>query len=436
MANASIKAAFERMWQHAVAKFATKNELSAIDFPVDSVNGKTGAVTLSASDVGAAASSHTHDDRYYTETEVDSKLSGKANTSHGNHVPTTQTADNKVFLRNDNTWATVTPANIGAAANSHTHTVANISDLTATATELNYVDGVTSSIQTQLNGKAASSHTHTVANISDLTATAKELNYMDGVTSNVQTQLDGKLSTSGGTMSGAITTSNGDVVKRNNNTSGTYFYGGTDFDNGAFLGLYGKSQSNYAGQFRLLANNGTNSVYLEGKPDGTLRWNGKDVLRSDSSISFSDRAIIGTLPVANGGTGANTASGALANLGFDIATGSATRDSNNVDSSGFRLCGWGRFGAMVFMQFNLTVNSNASATWTNYQVATGLPKPNSMYYSVNGSTYGVLGSATNHTNGTSCYFSVDDNGSLIISANNASIAGKHFVGSVMYFTNQ
>lgn len=32
--------------------------------------------------------------------------------------------------------------------------------LTATATELNYTDGVTSSIQTQLDGKAASSHTH------------------------------------------------------------------------------------------------------------------------------------------------------------------------------------------------------------------------------------------------------------------------------------
>lgn len=47
----------------------------------------------------------------------------KANASHGNHVPTTQTANNAVFLRNDNTWQTVTPANIGAAASSHTHSV-------------------------------------------------------------------------------------------------------------------------------------------------------------------------------------------------------------------------------------------------------------------------------------------------------------------------
>ena len=71
MANTSIFAAFERMWQHVVAalggkadinhnhddKYYTEVEvdtkLSAIDIPVQSVNSKTGAVSLSASDVGA-----------------------------------------------------------------------------------------------------------------------------------------------------------------------------------------------------------------------------------------------------------------------------------------------------------------------------------------------------------------------------------------------
>jgi fibronectin-binding autotransporter adhesin len=43
-----------------------------------------------------------------------------------------------------------------------------------------------------------------VSDISDLTATATELNYTDGVTSNIQTQLDAKLPLSGGTMSGII----------------------------------------------------------------------------------------------------------------------------------------------------------------------------------------------------------------------------------------
>lgn len=39
--------------------FATKDDLLKIDYPVDSVNGKTGAVTLSASDIGARASTWT-----------------------------------------------------------------------------------------------------------------------------------------------------------------------------------------------------------------------------------------------------------------------------------------------------------------------------------------------------------------------------------------
>ena len=46
---------------------------------------------------------------------------------------------------------------------------------------LNYVDGVTSNIQTQLDAKG----TGTVSSLSDLsvTATAAELNILDGVTS-------------------------------------------------------------------------------------------------------------------------------------------------------------------------------------------------------------------------------------------------------------
>lgn len=48
-------------------------KISSIDFPVDSVNGRTGAVTLSASDVGAP-----------TKTYVDEALYGKSNSDH-NH---------------------------------------------------------------------------------------------------------------------------------------------------------------------------------------------------------------------------------------------------------------------------------------------------------------------------------------------------------------
>lgn len=42
-----------------------------------------------------------------------------------------------------------------------------------------------------------------VADVTDLTATATELNYVDGVTSAIQTQLDAKFATAGGTLTGA-----------------------------------------------------------------------------------------------------------------------------------------------------------------------------------------------------------------------------------------
>ena len=81
-----------------------------------------------------------------------------------------------------------------------------------TATELGYVDGVTSAIQTQIDGKQpldaeltelATMSSGTASALADLTqtevqildgvtATTAEINYVDGVTSNVQTQLNAK----------------------------------------------------------------------------------------------------------------------------------------------------------------------------------------------------------------------------------------------------
>lgn len=63
--------------------------------------------------------------------------------------------------------------------------------LTATATELNILDGATVSAS-ELNI------------LDGATLSTTELNYVDGVTSSIQTQLDAKLALAGGTMTGAI----------------------------------------------------------------------------------------------------------------------------------------------------------------------------------------------------------------------------------------
>lgn len=83
-----------------------------------------------------------------------------------------------------------------------------VDGLTATTAELNYTDGVTSNIQTQLNGKQATiTGAATTIDTENLTAnralisngsgkvavsavTSTELSYLDGVTSNIQTQIN------------------------------------------------------------------------------------------------------------------------------------------------------------------------------------------------------------------------------------------------------
>ena len=71
------------------------------------------------------------------------------------------------------------------------------------------VASVKDELQANIDGKADLGHTHKVSNITDLTATATELNYMDGVTSNVQTQLDKK---PGKITTGTVYTINGESV--------------------------------------------------------------------------------------------------------------------------------------------------------------------------------------------------------------------------------
>jgi microcystin-dependent protein len=91
------------------------------------------------------------------------------------------TADNFI-VGNGSAWTLETPTSALASLG-----------LTATAAELNILDGVTA--------------TTAELNILDgVTATTAELNFVDGVTSNIQTQLNGKADSSSGTPAGAVMT--------------------------------------------------------------------------------------------------------------------------------------------------------------------------------------------------------------------------------------
>jgi hypothetical protein len=93
-------------------------------------------------------------------------------------------------------------------------TASQISDVTATAAELNILDGVTS--------------TAAELNILDgATLTTAELNHLDGVTSAVQTQLNARVNRVNGTMTTAAV---GSVVVRNIAVSTATPSGGMDGD--------------------------------------------------------------------------------------------------------------------------------------------------------------------------------------------------------------
>lgn len=100
---------------------------------------------------------------------------------------------------------------------------------------------------------------------------------------------DNYLPLSGGTMSGAITTSAVDFIKKTSNTSHVTILGGTEFSNSASLMVAGGSQSYATGCFELKAQDGSNSSALTGKPDGTLTWNNKEIERVSAKGTYGIR---------------------------------------------------------------------------------------------------------------------------------------------------
>lgn len=163
---------------------ATSNTTSALG---------NGAVYLNSVENGAVTSSHKISGSGATTVKTDTSGNivisstdnnttyGVVSTSADGLAPKRDGSTSK-FLRADGTWAVPPDTNTTYSLSSF--------GITATSTELNYCDGVTSNIQTQLDGKAANSHDH-----DDMYYTESEMN----------TKLNAKFNTSGGTVTGATT---------------------------------------------------------------------------------------------------------------------------------------------------------------------------------------------------------------------------------------
>jgi hypothetical protein len=112
-----------------------------------------------------------------------------------------------------------------------------------------------------------------------ITATTAELNYVDGVTSNIQTQLDGKAGTASPTFTGTLTTANltatGTTTLAGASTSADITFGDNDkavFGAGSDLQIY------HAG----------NASYISDQGTGNLRLDGTDIqIRSASGANMA-----------------------------------------------------------------------------------------------------------------------------------------------------
>lgn len=128
----------------------------------------------------AATKSHTHDDRYYTESEIDTKLKGKSDTNHGHNL-------NTMINGLDLGTATPTDADYYIAQWVNGGTTHTTFVRRSHSALWNYIKNKSDSVYQPKGSYAAASHTHS---ISDIT--------------NLKSSLDSKLSLSGGTITGQI----------------------------------------------------------------------------------------------------------------------------------------------------------------------------------------------------------------------------------------
>lgn len=89
----------------------------------------------------------------------------------------------------DISWTAVPSPTSGISATA-------IADGSISNTEFQYLNNVTSNIQTQLDWKAATSHTHAATDIGGGSVDNTEFGYLNGVTSSIQTQLNNKMASS------------------------------------------------------------------------------------------------------------------------------------------------------------------------------------------------------------------------------------------------
>ena len=108
---------------YRLTKSGSTITLTGSDGSTSSVTDTDTNTTYTLSSLGAAAASHTHDDRYFTESEINSKLSGYSTTSHthSNYAASGHTHDDRYYTESE-----VNSLLNNKANSSHNHDAGNI----------------------------------------------------------------------------------------------------------------------------------------------------------------------------------------------------------------------------------------------------------------------------------------------------------------------
>ena len=145
----------------------TKSDITELGIPGSDTNTWIAFKGASSSNSGTAgyipAPSAGNSNRYFRSdgtwavppNTTYSNMTGASSSANGKAglVPAPSAGNSNRYLRSDGTWAV--PPNT-------TYSLSTFG-ITATATELNYVDGVTSNVQTQLNNKSPKVHSHVIS---------------------------------------------------------------------------------------------------------------------------------------------------------------------------------------------------------------------------------------------------------------------------------
>lgn len=237
---------------------------------------------------------HTHDDRYYTETEINSKLNGKSNTGH--------THDDRYYTESE-----INTKLAGKSDTSHSHTTHLTTDI-ATGADLNTI--TTAGWYKCPASVTAAGLKHCPTQI----AFAMEVLLNAGVTQKLY-EFDSSLPKV--------------YIRNSYNSWGEWkrVYTTADKPTAGEIGAAASSHTHTKSQITdfpssmknpnslTISLNGTSQGAYDGSASKSINVTPSSIGAATSGHTHNVNSLYGTVPISKGGTGATTAAEALANLG-------------------------------------------------------------------------------------------------------------------------